>query len=68
MNIYKHKNTVLLNVEVTDVVSEGWRLWMQFEKACVTADTNRSPSDEETLEADAGKNIALIRAVGRRRG
>ena len=68
MNIYKEKLKGLLNVEVADVLSGGWRLWLQFERACVAAGTNRSPSDEETLEADGGKNIALVRAIGRRRG
>ena len=68
VNIDKHKNTVLHNVEVADVVSEGWRLWLQFERVCNIAGTDKFPSDYEALEADAGKNIALIRAVGRRRG
>jgi len=59
--------TELVDVEVADVLPDGWRLWLQCERARIITGTNHFPSDEETLEADAGKYIALIRMVGHRK-
>jgi SAM-dependent methyltransferase len=58
--------TGLVNVELVDTLPDGWCLWLQFEKACVESGTNHFPSDEETLEADAGKYLAFIRMIARR--
>jgi len=43
------------------------KYWVQFEKACDEAKTLIFPSDAEILEADAGRYMALIRMVGRRK-
>lgn len=59
--------TGLVDVEVADVQPDGWRLWLQYEKACAEAGTLIFPSEEEVLEADAGRYLALIRVVGRRK-
>lgn len=61
------QRTGLVDVEVADILPDGWRLWLQFEKVTVAAEVNRFPSDEETLEADAGRYLALIRMIGRRK-
>ncbi len=59
--------TGLVDVEVADILPDGWRDWLQYEKACAEAGTLIFPSEEETLEADAGRYLALIRVVGRRK-
>ena len=58
--------TSLIDVEVADAMPDGWRLWLQHDKANVVAGTNVFPSDLETLEADGGRYIGLIRMVARR--
>ena len=55
----------LVDVEVTDVLPDGVRDWVQYEKACNEAGTLIFPSDEEALEADAGRYLALVRMVAR---
>jgi hypothetical protein len=59
--------TGLVDVEVADILRDGWRDWLQYEKACSEAGTLLFPSEEEPLEADAGRYLALIRVVGRRK-
>jgi len=59
--------TQLVDVEVADVQPDGWRLWLQYEKACDEAGTLIFPSEAEVLEADAGRYLALVRMVGRRK-
>ncbi len=59
--------TDLVDVEAADVQPDGWRLWLQYEKACEEAGTLIFPSEAETLEADAGEYLVLIRMVGRRK-
>jgi SAM-dependent methyltransferase len=56
-----------VDVEIADVMPDGWRHWLQYEKACREAGTLLFPSEEETLETDAGRYLALIRMVGRRK-
>jgi ubiquinone/menaquinone biosynthesis C-methylase UbiE len=52
----------------TDYLPDGWRHWLQYEKACREAGTLIFPSEEEILEADAGRYFSLIRVVARRNG
>jgi SAM-dependent methyltransferase len=59
--------TGLVDVEVADILRDGWRDWLQYEKACAEAGTLLFPSEEEPLEADAGRYLGLIRVVGRRK-
>lgn len=68
-NWWRHhrERTGLVQVEVADVLPEGWRLWLQFDRARIATGTNQFPSDEETLEADGGRYIALVRLVSRRK-
>ena len=68
-NWWRHhwERTGLVQVEVADVLPEGWRLWLQFDRARIATGTNQFPSDEEALEADGGRYIALVRLVSRRR-
>jgi len=59
--------TSLVEVEVADVQPDGWKLWLQYENACEEAGTLMFPSEAETLEADAGRYLALVRMVGRKK-
>jgi ubiquinone/menaquinone biosynthesis C-methylase UbiE len=56
----------MVDVETADTMPDGWRDWVQYENACEEAGTLIFPSEAETLEADAGKYLALVRMVGRR--
>ena len=59
--------TGLVDLEAAEVMPDGWRFWLQFEQAAVLAEKVSYQSDVEALEADAGRYLALIRVVGRRR-
>jgi SAM-dependent methyltransferase len=59
--------TALIEVKIADVMPDGWRHWLQYEKACRETGTLLFPSEEETLEADAGRYLALIRMIGRKK-
>ncbi len=60
-------HTSLVDVEIADVQTDGWRHWLQYEKACDEAGTLMFPSEAEILERDAGRYLALVRMVGRRK-
>ena len=62
------EKTGLVELEVADVLPDGWKDWMRYEKACDEAGTLIFPSEAETLEADAGRYLAMIRLVARRNG
>lgn len=55
------------DLEEADILPDGWRWWLQFEKATAEAGTSIFPSDVETLESDAGEYLAFIRMVARRK-
>jgi len=50
-----------------DYLPDGVKDWIQYEKTCREAGTLMFPSEEEVLEADGGRYLALIRVVGRRK-
>ena len=62
---WDHNSTV--EVEVADVMPDGWKHWVQYEQACDEAGTLMFPSEAETLKADAGRYLALIRMVARKK-
>ncbi|OGO32744.1 MAG: hypothetical protein A2Z29_08015 [Chloroflexi bacterium RBG_16_56_11] len=59
--------TGLVDIEVADVLPDGWRHWLQYDKACADAGTLIFPSEGEVLEADEGRYLALIRVIARRK-
>ena len=61
------EKTGLVELEVADVLLDGWRDWLQYEKACDEAGTLIFPFEEETLEEDAGRYLAFVRVVARRK-
>ncbi len=50
-----------------DVLPDGWKDWLQYEIACEEAGTLMFHSEAEGLKADAGRYLALIRVVGRKK-
>jgi SAM-dependent methyltransferase len=59
--------TSLVEVEVADVMPDGWKHWLQYEQACDEAGTLMFPSEAEILQRDAGRYFALIRMVARKK-
>ncbi len=59
--------TGLVEIETAGAVSDGGRLWLQWEKAQF-ADGRRKATDADvkTLEADRGRYLGFVRMVGRR--
>ncbi len=57
------ERTGLVDVEVADVLPQGWRLWHQWHLAI--APDNRT--EIEALQADAGRYLGYARLVGRKR-
>jgi SAM-dependent methyltransferase len=45
------------------ILPDGWRHWMDFERALELSGKNIFPSDAEALERDAGSTIGLVRAM-----
>jgi len=53
----------IVDVERADAMDEGWRLWLQWQRAV-------APDNEpeiQALEADRGRYLGYVRAVARRR-
>ena len=59
------KMSVMKDVKA-DVLPDGIKHWIQYEKACEEAGTLIFTSEAEILEADAGRYLALIRVVGKK--
>jgi len=60
------KISVVKDVEA-DLLPDGVKDWIQYEKACEEAGTLMFPSEAETLETDGGRYLALIRVVARKK-
>jgi SAM-dependent methyltransferase len=56
----------LVEVEHADLLAEGWRMWLEWEKTIVAAGANQFPADDEALEADQGRYLGFVRMVARR--
>ena len=50
-----------------DKLKDGWKDWLQYEKACEAAGTLIFASEGPALEADKGRYLALVRVVGRKK-
>jgi SAM-dependent methyltransferase len=59
--------TGLVDIELAELMPDGWRLWLQFYRARKAADARVSPSDIPALEADQGQYLGLIRMIARRK-
>jgi cyclopropane fatty-acyl-phospholipid synthase-like methyltransferase len=64
----RHWGKMSFMVDVTaELMPEGVKDWIQYEKACDEAGTLMFPSEAPTLEEDGGRYLALIRVTGRRK-
>ncbi|MBI3870273.1 MAG: class I SAM-dependent methyltransferase [Verrucomicrobia bacterium] len=54
----------ILEVESADTMAEGWRLWLDWLR--LIAPENQL--EISTIDADRGRSLGYVRAVGRRRG
>ena len=50
-----------------ELMPDGVKNWIQYEKACDEAGTLMFPSEAPILEEDGGRYLALIRIVGRKK-
>jgi len=49
------------------MMPDGWRIWLQFIRVATEAGKSRFLDEVETLEADAGSYLALIRMIAKRK-
>jgi cyclopropane fatty-acyl-phospholipid synthase-like methyltransferase len=56
------ERTGILDAEVADAMPDGWRLWLDWQRAVAP---DNAP-EIAAVEADAGRYLAYVRAVGRR--
>jgi SAM-dependent methyltransferase len=61
------ERTSVVEVELADMMPDGWKHWLQYEQACDEAGTLMFPSEAEILQRDAGRYFALIRMVARKK-
>jgi ubiquinone/menaquinone biosynthesis C-methylase UbiE len=50
-----------------DVLPDGWKDWLQYENACEEAGTLIFATEADVLKEDAGRYMALVRVVGRKK-
>jgi cyclopropane fatty-acyl-phospholipid synthase-like methyltransferase len=56
------ERTGILDVEVADAMPDGWRLWLDWQRAVAP----HNAPEIAAVEADAGRYLAYVRAVARR--
>lgn len=56
--------TGIVDVEVADALLDGWRYWLDWHRAIAPENV----TEIKALEADQGRTLGYVRAVGRRRG
>jgi cyclopropane fatty-acyl-phospholipid synthase-like methyltransferase len=59
--------TGIVDIELADTLEDGWKYWLQHDKAVVAASANVFPSDAECIEEDAGRYMGFVRVIARRR-
>jgi cyclopropane fatty-acyl-phospholipid synthase-like methyltransferase len=57
------ERTGIVQVEVSDNLPDGWRLWLEWQRAIAPANT----TEIEAVAADGGRYLGYVRLVGRRR-
>ena len=51
----------------TEMLQDGWRHWLQHERAVDASGLGLFPSDAQAIEEDGGRTLGLVRAVARRK-
>ena len=57
------EQTGIVDVELADTMPDGWRLWLDWHKTGFPD----NGAEISAVEADAGRHLGYIRAIGRRR-
>lgn len=57
----------MVDVEVADLLPDGWRLWLRWEEVCEASGFRRREGDTGFLLADGGEYLGLTRVVARRK-
>jgi SAM-dependent methyltransferase len=57
----------LVEAVTADTLDEGWRHWVQHERAAEASGLAVFPSDAQALEEDRGRTLGLVRAIARRK-
>ena len=57
------ERTGIVDVQVTDTLPDGWRLWLDWHRAIAPDNA----AEISAVEADAGRYLGYVRAVARRR-
>jgi SAM-dependent methyltransferase len=63
--LWERSNRV--DVTIVDEMPDGWKHWRDFEIEIERAGKNRFPSAAEALDADQGRYIGFVRAIGTRK-
>lgn len=58
------ERTGIMAVEVADTMPDGWRYWLDWQRAVAPDNT----AEIQAIETDAGEYLGYVRLVGRRRG
>jgi SAM-dependent methyltransferase len=53
----------IVDVELADTMPDGWQLWLEWHRTICP----ENHTEIQTIEADQGRNMGYVRAVGRRR-
>jgi cyclopropane fatty-acyl-phospholipid synthase-like methyltransferase len=61
------EQTELVEIGCADTLEDGWRDWLQFEKAKVALRVNRNDDEVPALAADRGRYLGFVRMAARRR-
>ena len=61
------ERTGLIELETVEDMPDGWRHWLQSERAALLTRNVSYHSDVEALEADRGRYLGMVRMVGSRR-
>jgi len=56
------ERTGLIEIEEADTLPEGWRFWLEWQRAIAPDNT----LEIQTLEEDGGRSLGYVRLVGRR--
>lgn len=57
------EKTGIVNVELADVMPDGWKVWLQWQREVAPENL----TEIRALEADAGEYMGYVRAIARRR-
>lgn len=61
------EKTGLVDVEVADLIPDGWKHWLRWMEVCLDAGFPSSEEDIVILRADAGQTLGFTRIVARKK-